>query len=92
MAQKSQKTIKNGPKQSQKRQTWAPRPSRPHPLEPPAPSLRFLCCFRPFLDCVKPFLIDEIDIQYRNKKILVILDNNSEIDYYYNLLKSCLIY
>ena len=39
MAQKSQKTIKNGPKQSQKRQKWAPRPSRPQPQEPPAPVL-----------------------------------------------------
>ncbi len=36
---------------------------------------------------IKPFLIDELQEEYKQKKILVILDNNNEINYYFNLFK-----
>ena len=37
---------------------------------------------------IKPFIINELQEEYSNKKILVILENNNEISYYHNLLKN----
>ena len=34
---------------------------------------------------IKPFLINELKSKLNNKRILIILDNNDEINYYYSL-------